>query len=122
MSIFNFNSKLPKSQSSGFILLEIMVALIVLVTISSVLGSWYSSAVAARVRSERRAQALMLASACIEQWRAQGIIAKHNIPDYCKLTWRLVPDRSVPHFAQLVVSVKWSDSGHIKLVTGVLTA
>ena len=121
MSIFNFNLKVSKSQSSGFVLLEIIVALIVLMALSSMLGSWYSSMVSARVQSERKALALVLASACIEQWRAQGVIRPKNVPDYYKVSWRLVPDALLPHFSQLIVSVGWSQSDRIKLITGVVT-
>ncbi|MBA3953764.1 type II secretion system protein [Candidatus Dependentiae bacterium] len=122
MSIFNFNLKSHKSQSSGFILLEIMVALIVLITLSMALGGWYSSALTARMRSDRKAQALILASACIEQCRAQGTIVQKNIPDYFKLHWRLVPDAVLSHFATLTVSVRWSKSEGIELITGIVTS
>ena len=128
MSIFNFtfisvqSQCLPisstRSKLQGFLLLEALVSLLILMIVSTALSSWYISLIDQQKQAFNRLKAVTIASSLLE-----SVLAYKKIPAYhdsfYTATWKTTTHEYTKFYT---VTLEWQEQHakrHVELATGV---
>ena len=104
-------------QKSGFFLLEACISIFLIGIFGFLLSTWHVHLSKAESDIRCRVQALTLARSCIEEFKALGRMPTIEKKDGFKVSWEVVPDRQVPHFSHVTVTVSKIIENNRKLFT-----
>lgn len=122
MSIFNFNLFGPQCQQSGFLLLEVGIALFVGSIMAISLASWYVTVVDEYDDMIKTLDGLLYACTIIEYMRADKIAIPRDLGPN-KYTISIEHDHQFEHFEFVTVTVEWLHKKirrNIRLSTGII--
>ena len=92
-------------RQSGFFLLEACVGIFLIGIFGFLLSTWHVHLTQAESDIRYRIQALTLARSCVEELKALGRVPAIDKKDGFQVSWQVVPDREIPHFSHVIVTV-----------------
>jgi hypothetical protein len=121
MSIFNFNRLFPQSQwpnakrKAGSLLIELVIGIALLATVSGSMLAWYTSIVKEQSSVLLRAQALMYATTLLEKLRATGQKSTETHHRF-KVTWHTHKDSVVSSYTFIEIHVQWQEGRKMQMI------
>ena len=95
---------------SGFLLIELLIALFLIATLSVVMGGMCMQALTAQKKSLNLIKAVELATYCLEQ-RTFNDVKLQEIEEGFSIEYTQVKDARLPDLAWIECTVFWKDSG-----------
>lgn len=92
-------------KKSGFFLLEACLSIFLIGIFGFLLSTWQVHLSKAESDIRCRVQAVTLARSCVEEFKALGRVITIDKKDGFQVSWEVLPDRAVPHFSHVTVTV-----------------
>lgn len=108
-------------KQNGFLLFEVCISLLLVGLCATTLSLWYMHFVQEHAYIKKRVHALLYASSLLEYIRAYKTIPLNQKRKGYSVQWMSVPDRAIPSFKQITVTVTWAERGNnynVQLSTG----